>query len=287
MFTVIQISDTHLSPDRSQFVPNWRAVGDWVRTQRPALVINTGDVSLDGADNVGELRFCNEEFAALGTPVLCVPGNHDVGDAPHITPGQPVNDERQARWRGVFGHDWWFRDIENWRLVGINNMLFGTGYPDEAIQLAWLERLLQDASDRRLALFMHRPAFVCQPDEPEDRKWSLHPEPRAHFLKLVSRHRMSLVAAGHLHRARLFHHAGTQYVWCPSAAFVCGPLIQRDLPGEQIIGAVIHTFGGESVRSEFVQPPGTTRLVIDDFVDDVYPGTLARLALRRARGQHQ
>lgn len=214
--------------------------------------------------------------------MLCVPGNHDVGDAPHITPGQPVNDERQKRWRAVFGDDWWSRDIENWRLIGLNNMLLGTGHVDEATQMEWFEAALQDAGDRNLALFMHRPAFIDASDEAEDRKWALHPEPRVRPLKLVSEHRIALVASGHIHRGRNFQAGGTRYVWCPSGAFICGPLIQRDLPGERDLGAVIHTFTDSSVSSEFVEPDAMIPLIIDDFVEEVYPGTLARLRDRNA-----
>jgi 3',5'-cyclic AMP phosphodiesterase CpdA len=282
MFTVVQISDTHLSPSRAQFVPNWNALARWVRRQDSMLIINTGDVSLNGAQDPSELLFCRDQFTTMGVPMLCVPGNHDVGDTPHIAPDQPVTDERQQQWRSVFGDDWWFHDIGNWRLIGLNNMLMGTGRPDEIKQMEWFEATLRSSGDRCLALFMHRPAFIDVPEEPEDRKWALSPESRARLLDLVSQYHIALVASGHVHRSRNFEAAGTRYVWCPSGAFLCGHLIQRDLPGEKKLGSVIHTFTDRDVSSEFVEPDEMTRLVIDDFVEDVYPGTLARLRLRNA-----
>ena len=60
MVRVIQISDTHLSPGKQHFVPNWEPVATWLRAQRPDFVIHTGDVTVDGTPlwlDGGPVRF--------------------------------------------------------------------------------------------------------------------------------------------------------------------------------------------------------------------------------------
>jgi hypothetical protein len=42
------------------------------------------------------MRYCASVLPELEAPVLCIPGNHDVGQAGDAF--QPVNAERIARW---------------------------------------------------------------------------------------------------------------------------------------------------------------------------------------------
>ena len=124
MVRVVQISDTHLSRMKPHFADNWQPVADWLRQQEPDLVIHTGDVTVDGADQEDDMAFCGELMRALGVPVLAVPGNHDVGDA--LDPHQPVDESRIARWRRHLGQDRWIQDCEEWRLIGLHARLFGS-----------------------------------------------------------------------------------------------------------------------------------------------------------------
>src|SRR5581483_1034203 len=110
MARVLQISDTHLSPGKPQFAGNWPPLRDWIRAQRADLVIHTGDLTVDGADQEADVRHCAALLRSLGVPFLAVPGNHDVGEGGSAH--QPVNDERLARWRRHVGPDWWLHDLE-------------------------------------------------------------------------------------------------------------------------------------------------------------------------------
>lgn len=72
---------------------------------------------------------------------------------------------------------------------------------------------------------------------------------------------------------------GVSHVWCPSAAFVCGP-IQVDVPGERRIGAAIHELTPGGVASRIVHVPGTEDLPIDPHLDAIYPAPTALEAAR-------
>ncbi len=158
MVRVIQISDTHLSPRKRHFEPNWPPLGAWISAQRPHLVIHAGDVTVDGADDEDDFRYCAALFATLPAPVLAVPGNHDVGEPRH--PHQPVNAVRLARWRRHLGPDFWSHDVEGWRLIGLNSQLLGSGEAEERRQLDWLDTTMAEARGRRLAWFLHMPLFI-------------------------------------------------------------------------------------------------------------------------------
>lgn len=235
---VIQISDTHLSTGKAQFAANWAPLAGWIAEMRPDLVIHTGDVTVDGADVEEDLRHCAALMRGLGLKFRAVPGNHDVGDAPGSR--QSVTMERLARWRAHFGADRWFEDFAGWRLVGIDAMIFGGG-PEEADQFAWLEEVMAGASGRRIAWFLHKPLFLENPDEGDVGYWSIRPEPRRKLLKMRQQHDVGLIASGHLHRAHRLTLGPTNFVWAPSSAFLVGPAIQPEMPGEKQLGATIRS----------------------------------------------
>lgn len=269
MRRVVQISDTHLSPTKPHFACNWEPLKIWLVTQQPNLVIHTGDVTVDGADLDEDMSYCRSALAELAVPVLSVPGNHDVGEAYH--PHQPVNDLRLARWRRHIGPDFWTSDIEGWRLIGLNAMLFGSDEGEEACQLAWLEQEIAQAGGRRLGWFLHRPLFIESPDEGDKGYWSVPPRPRARLLDLVRKNEVAFVASGHLHRAHDFSVEGTRYIWGPSSGFVVGPELQPGMAGSTTLGAVAYTFDGSDYSATVHEIAALKTLWIDDVIDEVYP----------------
>lgn len=269
MARVLQISDTHLSRAKPQFASNWPPLRDWVRRQHADLVIHTGDLTVDGADQENDLREGAELMRALGAPFVAVPGNHDVGEAGNRH--QPVNAERLARWRRHFGPDWWSRDLGGWRLVGLDSMLFGSGDPEEARQMAWLRDTLAGAGARRIAWFTHRPLFIDDPNEGDTGYWSVKPAQRAPLLELIRRYDVAIVATGHLHKWNDTHFERCRYVWGPSSGFLVGPHNQPDLPGEKWLGALVYEFDGADASIRHADVPGLTNLWIDDVLHEVYP----------------
>ena len=276
MQRVAQISDTHLSPTKRHFDANWGPLAAWLTDVSPDLIIHTGDVTVDGADMEEDMRFCAARLAQLPAAVLTVPGNHDVGEPGHAH--QPVNHERLDRWRRYFGPDWWSRDLEAWRLIGLDSMLFGSGLPEEAEQIDWLHRQAAEAEGRRLAVFTHRPLMLERADEPDTGYWSVKPEPRSALLGIFDRYDVALVATGHLHRSHDALVGGRRYVWGGAAAFAVGPSLSPPMPGEARLGAVIYTFDGRDVSVARADVPGLTTFWIDDVVHEVYPAPAAGAA---------
>jgi 3',5'-cyclic AMP phosphodiesterase CpdA len=269
MTRILQISDTHLSPAKRHFGANWPPLRDWIAEQHADLIVHTGDVTVDGADHEEDLAYCAGLFDALGVPALCVPGNHDVGEAGHAH--QPVDDVRIARWRRYFGNDWWSKDVERWRLIGLDAMLFGSGLAHEAEQFAWLDATMADAQGRAIAWFLHRPLFLDDPTEADTGYWSVKPHLREPLFALIRKHHVALVASGHLHKSHDRVVDGCRYVWGGSSAFVVGPANQPEMPGTKDLGAVVYEFDGASVTVGRTPIADLERYFIDDVLHEVYP----------------
>jgi len=265
---IIQISDTHLSPGKAHFADNWPPLARWIAEQHPDLVIHTGDVTVDGAEVEADLRYAARLMRGLGVRFRAVPGNHDVGDAGHRF--QPVNDARLRRWHIHFGADRWVEDVENYRLIGLDALLLGSGDPEEATQDRWLETVMNDAGGRQIAWFLHRPLFLHSPDEGDTGYWSVKPQPRSRLLDLARRHRVALVSSGHLHKTYDFLNEGTRYIWAPASSFLVGEMAPP-MPGEKRLGAVVYDIDDGRLEAEIVEVPGLAPHWIDGVVEEVYP----------------
>jgi 3',5'-cyclic AMP phosphodiesterase CpdA len=270
---IIQISDTHLSATKPHFTDNWPPLAKWILSQRPDLVIHTGDVTVDGAGDEADLSYSAALLNDLGVRWLAVPGNHDVGEPSNAS--QLVDHQRLAAWRRHFGSDWWVEDVDGrgrgWRLIGLNAMLIDGGRPEEAEQSTWLESVMAEAGDRQVGWFLHRPLFISSPDEGDTGYWSPKPRPRARLMALARRHRVALVASGHLHRAHDFGYDGTRYIWSPASSFLVGEASQPEMPGEKRLGAVVYDMRNPVLKAEIIDVPGLTQHFLDDVVDEVYP----------------
>jgi predicted MPP superfamily phosphohydrolase len=264
---IIQITDTHLSSLKPHFRENWRPLVEWVDSMAPDLVVHTGDLTVDGADFEEDLVHGREMLRGLRYPTLCVPGNHDVGDMPGTR--QPVDAGRLARWRRIIGPDRWVHNLGEWRLIGLNSLIIGSGLSEEDEQLAWLESTLRTREGRRVLVFKHKPLFVEDPEEGETGYWGLRPEPRRRLLALFAEHGVELVASGHLHRARIVDGAPFRCVWGPSSGFTVGPMVTMPV-GEVLLGAAVHILGS-TVESRIVPLGALKPFVIDDVLQEVYP----------------
>lgn len=270
---IIQISDTHFSPSKPHFNGNWEPIRRWIEQVEPDIVVHTGDLTINGADQEDDMVFSMALLGELDIPVLAVPGNHDVGHMPGSH--QPIDDTRLDRWRRLVGPDRFAKDLGHWRIIGLNSLLLGSGHTEEEEQFNWLVETLADRDGRRVALFAHKPLFVDDPMEGDTGYWGASPSERQHILGLLSTHDVALYASGHLHWAWQGKVGGTTLVWAPPTSFIIDKL-EREMPGDRLIGGVIHHLS-EDVTSEIVEVPGTIAHVLDDVIDEVYPRTLSTL----------
>jgi alkaline phosphatase D len=264
---IVQITDTHFSPTKPHFNGNWEPLASWIEESGADLVIHTGDLTVDGADRDDDIAFCMDLMRSISKPMLLVPGNHDVGHLPGSL--QPVNAERLERWRRLAGPDYWSEDAGAWRFIGLDSLLMGFDDAEEEAQFEWLQATLESRGDRRVAMFAHKPLFVDTPDEGDTGYWSVRPAQRRRIYDLIGAHDVALFASGHLHWAWKGDYENTSLVWGPSAAFILDGM-ERDMPGEKLIGAVLHEFG-DSIASQIVAVPGMTAHILDDVVAEVYP----------------
>lgn len=249
---VIQITDTHLSPERRHFVPNFEKIVDAVNAEQPHLVVNTGDVSTDGPDSDAELDFAARAHRRIDAPVLAVPGNHDVGDEP---PGQPrqqyVNKERLARWRRYFDRDYWAVSVGAWRLIGLNTLLMGSGLEDEEqAQWDWLAQELREARDRPVGVFQHKPPFREDPGSTIDDFRHMVAAARARYAELLTPSSVRFLTCGHTHVHRRMSWLGRDVYWGPPTS-----AIEDAVNGPNAYpGYTRFDFVGDTVSVRFVFP---------------------------------
>ncbi|HUN50929.1 MAG TPA: metallophosphoesterase [Candidatus Sulfotelmatobacter sp.] len=264
-FRVIQVSDTHLSRQKPCGVPNFAALTAIVAAERPDLVINSGDIALDGADDEDDLVFANECHRALAAPLRAIPGNHDLGDNPWGgSIAQPITDARRARYIRHFGADFWQIEAGSWLLVGLNAQLFGSGLAGETEQWAFLERAAASAGRRPLALFVHKPLFNERPTETEVNHRYVNPDHRRRLFATLGDAALRLVASGHVHQHRRSRVDGIDYCWAPSTAFVLPDRMQPVI-GTKRVGYVAYSFGAEDVAIDVVETPKLVNNSLDDF----------------------
>jgi serine/threonine-protein phosphatase CPPED1 len=130
-------------------------------------------------------------------PLLCLCGNHDVGNRP--TP------EALAAYRAEFGDDWFAFWGGGIRCLILNTNLYWdpTGAPEEQErQEAWFARELaaaKEAGAKQIFVFQHHPWFLTQPDEP-DGYFTIPRVRREPALALMRQAGVRAVFAGHYHR---------------------------------------------------------------------------------------
>jgi 3',5'-cyclic AMP phosphodiesterase CpdA len=254
-FRVVQISDTHLSRERPYFVRNWDAAVRYINATKPDLVINTGDIALDGFAREDDLAFASELHRGIDATVLTIPGNHDLGDNPHGEDAkQLIDDGHREAYLRHFTAEYWVADLGTWRLVGLNAQLFGSGIAKENEQWLFLQTLQDEADGRPHAFFVHKPLFKDDPSETgEARHRFILPEPRQRLLGFLTGTNTRLVACGHVHQHRVVHHEDMMHVWGPSTAFVLPDKMQPRF-GTKSVGIVEYQFSPTSLSSNFVTP---------------------------------
>jgi len=255
---VIQISDTHLADEPTFPLLNWRKLVVHIRERDPDLVIHTGDVTLDGVrvpKQLDQAKALHTDFAA---PSLVVPGNHDVGELPAAAGLEPeVTEAACQRFIERFGQDRFARDIDGWRLIGVNALLFGSGLAAEQAQWQFVERAFAGAQGRHVALFCHKPLYRDGHRDGSKPPNMLPATSVDRLHALMQNSGGKLIASGHLHEHRVERIAGVQNVWAPSTSFVIDDELTRPT-GTRRVGFVEYVFDPDDVSIEIVCPDDMT-----------------------------
>lgn len=272
MFRIAQISDTHLSAAKPYFVENFELVCEAVLRAGLDMLVNTGDISLDGAGYEQDLIDAAELHRHFPLPVRTVPGNHDIGDNADVPAraghAQPVVDAaRRARYLKHFGDDWWRFDLPGWRIVGLNSLILGSDLPEAQAQAEFLREAATGAGSRRLALFAHKP--LCDADLGETAVGGrfLNPGPRRALLAALAGVVPAVIACGHVHQYRDARIGGTRHVWAPSTGFTLPDALQPRY-GVKRLGYVEHRFAADGSHDcALIETPETEAHCIIDFPD--------------------
>ncbi|WP_028135820.1 metallophosphoesterase family protein [Bradyrhizobium japonicum] len=270
-FRLTQISDTHLGRRFPGLVANFHRVCEHIDTDRPDLVVNTGDVAFDGPTGRDDMIFAKGLHDAL--PVACryIPGNHDIGDNPTAVgpaPKPPVNEAHCRQFCDIIGADHWAFEAAGWHFIGLNSLVMNSGLAFEAEQFDWLASVISRTNGRPVALFLHKPLFLDLPDDPEAPETSIRyvPQPaRARLLEMLGTINLRLVASGHVHQRRDFTFRHTRHVWAPSAGFIINDR-RQDRVAIKEVGLVEYRFRPDSFEVRHVRAAGQVDVDIEELL---------------------
>lgn len=251
-FTLVQLSDTHLSPSRPFFQFNFDVVVEELAALNPDHIVITGDLGLNGPDDIADVAFARRQFDRLPCSWSAVPGNHDLGLVP-FEGGlhQPINAERLARYTDTMESDRFALDVHVWRLIGINSQLLGSGMDEEEAQYAWLAHELASL-EKPTALFLHYPLFLDNQSDDEKTHSVVVPIARQRMLALIDAAPMvRLVASGHLHEDRRIERGSVTYQWAPSTAFIAS---ESNHGGISTAGFLVYRFEDNQFSVERIEP---------------------------------
>ena len=295
-FRLTQISDPHVARRQPKLIENFHRVSEYINAKRPDLVVNSGDLVLDGPARRDDLEFAKTLHDAL--PVACryLPGNHDIGDNPTQVgppPSQPVTEQSRQAFLSIFGEDRWRFDAAGWRFIGLNSLVMNTGLASEAEQFDWLASQLSSTNGKPAVLFLHKPLYLNSPDDPELVATSIRYVPmpaRSHLVKMLRAVDLRLVASGHVHQRRDFTFGHIRHIWAPSAGFIISDA-RQEVIGIKEVGLVEYRFQPNAFEVRHVRAPGQIDVHLDTLIDMASKGWQAlSVIVRRAltlRDQHQ
>jgi 3',5'-cyclic AMP phosphodiesterase CpdA len=271
-FRLTQISDTHLARRLQSLTDNFHRVSEHIDATRPDLVINSGDISFDGPNSRSDLEFAKELHDALPVPCRHLPGNHDIGDNPTAVgpvPKQPATEKERQNYLSVIGEDRWRFDAAGWSFIGLNSLIMNTGIESEAEQFDWLASELAGVNGKPVALFLHKPLFLNEPEDPELEASAIRyvPQPRRkQVIEMFDNVDLRLVASGHVHQRRDFTYRHTRHVWAPSAGFVI-PDHMQDVIGVKEVGLVEYRFQPDSFEVRYARAAGQIDVGLESLID--------------------
>lgn len=214
-FTFVQAADTQFGMQESYIEKKenfgWQQEIAWSRQlvnqvnnmePRPRFLVICGDLLDAWPDTQGEIRTRQEAdfkniFEDLKVPLVCVCGNHDIGNQPTM--------ESVSRYRSSFGDDYF-----SFWCGGVYFLVLNTQFYEDSSkvpQLAeeqevWFSEQLEKIKKKKpkhAVVFQHIPFFLNQPDE-EKEYFNFAPSLRKKMLDRLHDAGVRHVFAGHYHR---------------------------------------------------------------------------------------
>jgi len=267
-FRIAHISDTHLSGQKPYFVANFLKVARHIGEHGADLVLNSGDMSLDGSAAVADLIEARRLHGAIEPPLRFIPGNHDIGesqDAPGEAGLPRLSRATRERYLRHFGPDYWSIEVPGWQILAINDFLLGSDLAEAAELVRFVAETVAAANGRSLALFIHRPLFHKSALDDELGGRFINPQPRAQLLAALGGRPPALIGSGHVHQFLSHHHGDSHHVWAPSTGFVM-PDARQPSYGLKQAGYVEHMLEPDgSHASRLITVAGLVTASIADF----------------------
>ncbi len=215
-----------------------------------------------------------------------MPGNHDIGNSrPDVRGGEIlITEARREAYCRRFGRDFWTRDLDRWRVIGLNSMLPGSGLAAASEQDALLQDAVATAGKRKLMVLAHKPLYVTEPQDPKPTQSALFPEHRARWQELLEPAGGALMLSGHIHEVKTARWGRIRQVWAPSTAFVMDVAGRnKKRYGIQRPGYLLHTLDGRRHAYEFIEPTGFLITDLGNWFQNA-AGFHARYAVEPLRG---
>jgi 3',5'-cyclic AMP phosphodiesterase CpdA len=230
-FTFAILSDAHVAVNKPEHNGRFAEALERAETFHPEFIIITGDCLENWSEENAALF--KEMIAGSEVPIHTVPGNHDVGQKRTPDGEGSVSSETVERWKRAFGSDRFAFEHGDCFFAGIDNVFLASGIPEEAEQVEWFRKQVEDADGARIFVFCHYPYFLRDPGETEGGYWTVENPAKQEWIDLFRKSGVSAVWNGHLHRFNETHWKGIQFITTPATSFSCAA--DKGLTGFRIV----------------------------------------------------
>lgn len=215
-FTFIQAADTQLGL-QERYVekltsPGWSKEIAWTKqmvrdinlmSPPPKFLVICGDLidayPYPDQEDTRKMQESDlkKELTALNIPLVCVCGNHDVGDSPTAA--------TVHTYRASFGDDYFSFFCGGVYFLAVNSQYWedSTQCQDLAAQHeAWLDARLAEVKAKQplhVVVFQHIPLFISDIDEPKQ-YFNIQPKLRKEILDKFKKAGVKYIFCGHYHR---------------------------------------------------------------------------------------
>lgn len=229
----------------------YKKIVGMVMARRPDFVVNVGD-QIPSAGNLSDWKNFRKLSAPITVPYFLTVGNHDVAGK--------ESEEIYKKQADLPGNGLYYSfSCGNSLFIVLDSYLAGQTKSITGEQYDWLEKLLETTDKRHKFVFVHHP---LNPDRLSfTGSLASHTKERDRLMRLLVKHKISAVFAGHLHLyLRKIFNGLTQIITGGAGA----PLLADDQEGG-FFHFVLMTVDGDKVSGEVIDIDGNVK---DRFVLD-------------------